>query len=232
MCGRYASARSVEDLASTFGISAAPADTVPAPDWNVAPTKHVAAILKDDGRRRLTTLRWGLVAGRGAGGAGRRRMLFNARVETITEKPTFRDAVRSRRCLLPADGWYEWARLPDGRKVPHFLSAADGSVLALAGVWVEDADPEGRPCRATAIVTTDAPADLRHVHDRSPVVLGAESWARWLDEAVGAEEAVAIARTSRVAIRLWPVSDRIGDVRSTGTDLAAPVAVDAQPPLF
>src|SRR4051812_44049721 len=117
MCGRYASARSVDDIAGAFGITDADVDDdLPAADWNVAPTKTVPVVLVRDGALSLTGLRWGLVpswvqstsAPSTPGGS----TLFNARIETVTEKPAFRDAVRRRRCLLPADGWYEWARRP------------------------------------------------------------------------------------------------------------------------
>lgn len=233
MCGRYASARSVDDITGAFGIASGDVDDdLPAADWNVAPTKTVPAVLARAGRPVLTPLRWGLVpawAPSSASGA----TLFNARIETVTEKASFRDAVRRRRCLLPADGWYEWARLPDGRRIPHYLSAADGSLVALAGVWESWTDAEGRELRSTAILTGAAPADLSAVHDRAPVVVPPEEWAAWLDP--GTPEAVvrALLRpTPPDTIRVWPVGDGVGDVRANGPDLAAPVAVDEQPSLF
>jgi putative SOS response-associated peptidase YedK len=233
MCGRYASARSVDDITGAFGIASGDVDDdLPAADWNVAPTKTVPAVLARDGRPVLTPLRWGLVpawAASPAGGA----TLFNARIETVTEKASFRDAVRRRRCLLPADGWYEWARLADGRRIPHYLSAADGSLVALAGVWESWTDAEGGELRSTAILTGAAPADLSAVHDRAPVVVPPEEWAAWLDP--GTPEVVirALLRpTAAGTIRVWPVGAGVGDVRANGPDLAAPVAVDEQPALF
>lgn len=232
MCGRYASARSVEDLASTFGVSGDDIDELPAPDWNVAPTKPVPAVLVRDGRVVLTSLRWGLVpswAPSPADGA----TLFNARIETVEEKPAFRDAVRRRRCLLPADGWYEWARFPDGRRIPHFLTSADGDVLALAGVWEAWRDAEGRVLRSVAILTGAAEGELAQVHDRAPVVIEAADWSRWTDPDAEPRDVRALLRpTPPGLVRLWPVSDRVGDVRSAGPDLAAPVRIDEQPALF
>jgi len=141
--------------------------------------------------------------------------------------------VRRRRCLLPADGWYEWARLPDGRRIPHFLSAVDGALVALAGVWESWTDAEGRELRSTAILTGAAPADLSAVHDRAPVVVASEEWAAWLDPATPEVVVRALLRpTPADTIRVWPVGDGVGDVRANGPDLAAPVAVDEQPALF
>ena len=159
--------------------------------------------------------------------------LFNARIETVEEKPAFREAVRRRRCLLPADGWYEWARLPDGRRIPHFLSSADGSVVALAGLWETWRDAEGRVLRSVAILTGAADAELARVHDRAPVVIERADWRRWADPDSDPQDVRALLRpTPARLIRMWPVSDRVGDVRAAGADLAAPVQIDEQPALF
>lgn len=233
MCGRYASARSVDDITGAFGILADDVDDdLPPADWNVAPTKTVPAVVAREGRPALTALRWGLVPGWSASPASG-ATLFNARIETVTEKPAFRDVVRRRRCLLPADGWYEWARLPDGRRIPHFLSAADGSFVALAGVWDRWLDAEGRELRSMAILTGAAPQDLASVHDRAPLVVGPQEWSTWLDPATPEAVVRALLRpTPPGTIRVWPVGDRVGDVRANGPELAAPVSVDEQPALF
>ena len=231
MCGRYASARSVDDLASTFGISVGDVDASTAPDWNVAPTKSVPAVVVRDGRRVLTTLRWGLVPG----WADRMpaATLFNARIETITEKPAFRDAVRSRRCLLPADGWYEWVTLPDGRRVPHYITSVDGGVVALAGVWERWTDSEGRELTSAAIVTRAAPPELRHLHGRAPVVVAPDLWWQWLDpDDRGAELVTELGVAPPPPTQAWPVGRQVGDVGAAGPALAAPVQVDEQPSLF
>ena len=239
MCGRYASARSVDDITGAFGISSGDVERpLPDADWNVAPTKQVPAVLVRDGRPALTSLRWGLVpswASSMSDGATQSSptTLFNARIETVVEKPAFRDAIRRRRCLLPADGWYEWARLADGRRIPHFLSAADGDLLALAGIWEEWRDAEGRVLPSTAILTGAAPADLAHVHDRAPMVLERTAWTQWLDPTATETVVRGLLRPTRSGtIRLWPVGDRVGDVRENDPRLTTPVAVDEQPPLF
>lgn len=232
MCGRYASARSVDDITGAFGISAgAVDDDIPAADWNVAPTKTVPAVLVRDGVLSLAALRWGLVPSWSQPAAA--QTLFNARIETVTEKPAFRDAIRRRRCLLPADGWYEWARLPDGRRVPHFLTTPGERLVALAGLWELWRDAEGRELRSTTILTGVAPPDLAHVHDRAPMVLQPQLWAVWLDPTSSETEVSALLRpTPPGLIQVWPVSDRVGDVRTNGPELAAPIAVDEQPTLF
>jgi putative SOS response-associated peptidase YedK len=233
MCGRYASARSVDDITVAFGVSAGDVDdTLPDADWNVAPTKQVPAVVARDGRPALTSLRWGLVPSWAATPADA-GTLFNARMETVGDKPAFRDAIRHRRCLLPADGWYEWARFDDGRRIPHFLCAPDGGLLGLAGIWEEWRDAEGRVLRSTAILTGAAPPDLAHVHDRAPMVLERSVWSRWLDPASpGGTIRDLLRPTPSGAIRFWPVADRVGDVRENDARLTTPVAVDEQPALF
>ena len=232
MCGRYAAARSVDDITGAFGIAAADVDSeLPAADWNVAPTKTVPAVLVRDGVLTLTALRWGLVPSWSQPASG--PTLFNARIETVTEKPAFRDAVWRRRCVLPADGWYEWLRRPDGQRIPHFLTTRGDELLALAGLWEVWRDAEGRELRSVTILTGAAPADLEHVHDRAPVVLAPEQWRSWLDPATPQPQVRALLRpTPPGRIQVWPVSDRVGDVRANGADLAAPVEVNEQPALF
>jgi len=231
MCGRYASARSVDDLASTYGISGDDIDDLPGADWNVAPTKQVPAVAVRDGRRALTSLRWGLVPSWSASPGG--ATLFNARIETVAEKPAFREVIRRRRCLLPADGWYEWARLPDGRRVPHFLTSRDRDVVSFAGIWDAWRDGEGRWLRSVAILTGEAVGHLASIHDRAPVVLPAESWTDWLDEqtSLGDIEAMLLP-TDPALIEAWPVSDLVGDVRAAGAQLTERVALNEQPTLF
>lgn len=232
MCGRYASARSVDDITGAFGISATGVDAdLPAADWNVAPTKTVPVVLVRDGVLSLTGLRWGLVPSWSQPSSA--QTLFNARIETVTEKPAFRDAIWRRRCLLPADGWYEWARLPDGRRVPHFLTTPGDALVALAGLWESWRDAEGRELRSTTILTGAAPPDLAHVHDRAPMVVQPDAWRVWLDPSSTEAEVSALLRpTPPGLIQVWPVSDRVGDVRAQGPDLATPVAIDEQPALF
>ena len=230
MCGRYASARSVDDIASAFGISEDDVDDPPAADWNIAPTKPVAVVLMRDGRRMLTGARWGLVPSWASDPTIGGR-LINARMETISEKPAFRDALAARRCLLPADGWYEWAARPDGSRQPYFLSPADGDLLAFAGLWEVWYDAERRPLLSTTIVTGAAPDDLRAVHDRAPVVLARDRWGDWLDPSTEVPHLL-VTPTRAGAVVPRTVSDAVGDVRQNGPELAVEIAVPEQQSLF
>jgi putative SOS response-associated peptidase YedK len=227
MCGRYASARSVDDIAAAFGIQDDDVDVPPAADWNIAPTKQVAIIVERERRRVLTSARWGLVPSWAADPTIGSR-LINARLETIAEKPAFRDALATRRCLLPADGWYEWATRPDGSRQPYYLAPADSGPLAFAGLWEVWYDAERRPLITTTIVTGPAPDDLRFVHDRSPVVLDPERWSDWLDPT-----STPVLEPTRPGLVLpRTVSAAVGDVGNNGPELTAEVDVPEQQALF
>src|SRR4051812_10200996 len=204
MCGRYASSRKPEDLVEEFEISAPGANKVQealAPDFNVAPTKPVYAVMerspsaRDDPepeppQRQLRVLSWGLIPS-WAKDASIGNRLINARVETVGEKPAFRRAFAIRRCLLPADGYYEWwaATGPDGKPVkqPFFIRPRDESVLAMAGLyefWRDPNAPEDSDDAwviSATILTTSAEDALGHVHDRMPLMVDPAGWSAWLD---------------------------------------------------
>src|SRR4051794_13282255 len=229
MCGRYAAARSVEDLASAFGIGADDVDDAAAPDWNVAPTKPVTAVLCRDDRRVLTTLRWGLVPSWATDPSVGSRMI-NARLESVADKPAFRDALAARRCLVAAAGWYEWAVRPGGARQPHYLAPPDGRLLAFAGLWEAWWDAEGRPLRTVTIVTGPAPDDLRSVHDRAPVVVPRAQWDDWL--APRQRDVRWLQPTPAGVVVPRPVGDAVGNVAANGSQLIEPVTVPEQPSLF
>ena len=229
MCGRYASARSVDDIASAFGLAGDDVDVAAAPDWNIAPTKPVSAVLLRHDRPVLTTLIWGLVPAWAADPSIASRRI-NARLETVAEKPAFRDALGRRRCLLPADGWYEWQRRSDGSRQPHYLTSATGEVLAFAGLWDRWRNADGEELATTTIITAEAPAELRGLHDRAPVVVPPSHWRDWLD---GDSDAHTVLDSRRaVRITTWPVGPAVGDVANNGPELIRPVAVDEQDALF
>jgi len=185
MCGRYVAATPPDQLAELFGVTDIRAGDL-GPHWNVAPTMDVYAVAEgSDGERRLGAFRWGLVPWFSKGPAGAAKMI-NARAETVAEKPSFRRALERRRCVLPADGFYEWLRTGK-EKLPHLFAAADGSVLGLAGlweVWRPEDEPDAEPLRTCTIVTTTANATMAPIHNRMPVVLPPDAWAGWLDRAV------------------------------------------------
>lgn len=231
MCGRYASARSTPDLAALLGAHDETGELVTEPDYNIAPTKDVpAAVVRGDGRR-LVALRWGLVPSWAKDPRIGSR-LINARVETVTATPAFRAAFARRRCLLPADGYYEWQLPAAGRpsaknpKQPYYLAPADGSLLVMAGLYEVWKDAEGRPLWTATVITTDAADDQGHIHDRAPLTVPATLWDRWLDPGGTGDELLGDL-TSAVAgaISVTAVSPLVNDVRRNGPELLAPGTV-------
>ncbi|MGQ0576330.1 MAG: SOS response-associated peptidase [Pseudonocardia sp.] len=245
MCGRYASIKAPADLAGEFRAVDATGDAAVV-DFNVAPTKQVVAVVErhprdadgtpdpDRTQRSLRMLRWGLVPSWAKDPKGGARMI-NARAESAREKPAFRRAMASRRCLLPAAGWYEWQRGPD-HKQPYYTSYADGSSLAMAGVWEfwkPKQDPDGEypdGLLTCSVLTTDAVGPLAQVHDRMPLILAPPTWDTWLDPDLAATDdtlAALLAPPSdelvaRFALR--PVSPLVNSARNNGPELVAPMA--------
>ena len=240
MCGRYAAARSAQDLASWFG-SEEPEQAL-APRWNVAPTDPVYAVVHRE-RRELRVLRWGLVPSWSKDAKGAARMI-NARVESVETKPAFRAAYQRRRCLLPADGYYEW-QTDGSRKQPWFLSARDGSPLAMAGlyeVWTppgadrdtadrDTADGETAPRLWTCtVITTSAADEHGEIHDRTPLLVLPAHWSRWLDPAVEDPGADLLVPGTSGVLDAWPVSPAVGNVRNDGPQLVEPVVAPGAEP--
>ena len=183
MCGRYTLASPTERLAEEFGVDAASIEL--APNYNVAPTQGVAAVLEEGGQRRLEVLRWGLIPP-WADDPGIGSRMINARSETAPGKPSFRRAFRERRCLIPADGFYEWQRT-NGAKQPYYIHMEDGRPFAFAGLWESWSKGEGE-IRTCTILTTGANALVGEVHDRMPVILAHDAYDVWLDPASERDE--------------------------------------------
>ena len=184
MCGRYTLATPVERLAEEFGFDASSVDLPP--NYNVAPTQGVAAVLAEGGERRLEVLRWGLIPSWADDPQIGSRMI-NARAETAPEKPSFRRAFRERRCLIPADGFYEWKRT-DGSKQPYYIYMKEGRPFAFAGLWESWKDDGGPEIRSCAILTTKPNALAGEIHDRMPVILPAGSYDVWLEPEADRDE--------------------------------------------
>lgn len=218
MCGRYVSARSTAEWAALLGAEDRTSGV--APSYNVAPTQQVPVVVARDGRRELTGMRWGLVPSWSREPAIGSR-LINARLETVGERPAFRSALRRRRALVPADGFYEWTGTGTGRQA-LYLHRADGGALVFAGLWEVWHPPGGDPAWQTVtILTTAAPDGLGVIHPRAPVVVHPELWERWLDPAVAAplgELAAALAAD----LESYPVDAAVGNVRSRGPQLIEP----------
>lgn len=224
MCGRYAASRRPEDLVEELAVDDV-AETVDGPSWNVAPTDPVPLVrVGPTGRRELRVARWGLTA-QGAGPA-RSGRLINARAETVASKPAFRDAFAARRGLLPADGYYEWTRGPGGRRQAWFIAPRDGSVLAMAGIYTAHPGPDGRVLWTAAVITTAAPGDLAHLHERTPLTVDPADRAAWLDpdrrDPGRLRGLLGPAAAGRLVAH--PVGPAVGDVRRDGPQLVAPVA--------
>ena len=229
MCGRYASSRDARDLASAFEVEEPPEEVLP-PSWNVAPTDPVYAVLQRGESRLLTVVRWGLVPSwaKDAKGAAR---LINARRETVTSKPAFRAAYARRRCLLPADGYYEW-QVDGGRKQPWFLTARDGGPLAMAGLYEVWAPEGGDRLWTCTVITTDAADELGHIHDRTPLLVPREDWERWLDPEVEDPGEDLLVPAVGGQLDAWPVSPAVGNVRNDGPELVQPLPPEPPETLF
>ncbi|HHC07719.1 MAG TPA: SOS response-associated peptidase, partial [Actinobacteria bacterium] len=179
MCGRIVQAREVEIYADYFHVDRIATDPLP-PRWNVAPGTDVYSVAEHDDNRLLGTFRWGFIPSWAKDPKIGYRTI-NARLETLDTKPMFRSAFRRRRCLVPADGFYEWERRPDG-KLPHFVHASTDDPLPLAGLWSSWTNPEtGARLHSCTIVTGPPNRLVGRLHDRMPVIVPEELWDRWLD---------------------------------------------------
>jgi len=216
MCGRFAFYSPAEAAAALFGVEGAPSLE---PRYNIAPTQDVAAIRHDgEGRRELVEFRWGLVPFWAKEKSIGNRMI-NARAETVAEKPAYRAAFRKRRCLVLADGFYEWKKEGNG-KTPWYISAEDGDPIAFAGLWESWRDKESDEKLETAtILTTAADRFMAELHHRMPVVLRQEGADRWLamDE-VEPGELASIAPP----LAAWPVSRAVNSPANQGPGLIEP----------
>ncbi|HEY7143887.1 MAG TPA: SOS response-associated peptidase [Streptosporangiaceae bacterium] len=265
MCGRYASARKRIELLEEFRVDKDRVADPLEPDYNVAPTKRVYAVLSrvsqnqapeggqgrrgasgdgdGDGEgdaeaatRQLRVLRWGLVPSWAKDPSIGSRMI-NARAETVDSKPAYRKAFARRRCLLPADGYYEWQPAKIGAKTvkqPFFISRRDGGSLAMAGLyelWRDRDMPDDHPNAwmwTATIITTDAPDELGRIHNRMPMIIDKDHWADWLDPANDkpADLRELLAPATAGGLVWHPVSTLVNSVRHNGPELIEPVELD------
>ncbi|MFG1378309.1 SOS response-associated peptidase [Xanthobacter autotrophicus] len=227
MCGRFVQQMPPARIGEVFDVDPALAALPNAPPrWNAAPTQDLMVVRRhpQTGARHLSLLRWGLVPSFAKDPSGGAR-LINARSETAPEKLSFRSAWRARRrCIVPADGFYEWAPAP-GQRQPFFIRRADGRPMALAGLWEGWKDPAtGQWLRTFTILTTSADPMLRPLHERMPVILPESDIAAFLE----AEDPRDLMRAFPGAdLDLWPVSPRVNAVRNDDPDLMAPLPDEA-----
>ena len=183
MCGRYTLTVPLPELVDIFDVAPPGFDYLPR--YNIAPTQEAPVVARDSGGRRMGLLRWGLIPSWARDpGVGSR--LINARSETVAQKPAFRQAFRTRRCLVPADGFFEWRKEGEsaggkGSKQPFWIHRATREPFGLAGLWERWVPPEGDPLHTFTILTTEATEVIRDIHPRMPVILAPEAWDRWLD---------------------------------------------------
>jgi putative SOS response-associated peptidase YedK len=210
MCGRYASFLPAEALRALFQTVNATPNLEPT--WNMAPTRDapVVRLHPETRARHLDLLRWGLVP-HWAKDPKSVRQPINARAETVATAPMFRDALARRRCLVPADVFYEW-QATDGAKQPYAIARADGQPMAFAGLWEGWRGADGTVLRSFAIVTTSANSVLRPIHERMPVILEPPDWPTWLGETEG--DAPALLRPSGTDLRVWRIGTAVNNVRN------------------
>ena len=217
MCGRYTLTVPVDRLAGEFDLDGGVGEL--SPNYNVAPTQSVATVLAENGGRRLEMLRWGLVPSLADDPEIGSRMI-NARAETAPEKPSFRSAFKRRRCLIPADGFYEWKR-EEGGKQPFYFHMEDGRPFAFAGLWEEWHD-ELRTC---AILTTSPNEVAAKIHNRMPVILPREDYDAWLDPEAEKEELVSLLRPyPGDDLETFPVSRFVNSPRNNDERCVEPAA--------
>lgn len=225
MCGRFAFYSPAEAVSRLFGV-----DEVPAlePRFNIAPTQFVPVVrADDDGGRRISMLHWGLVPFWAKDKSIGNRMI-NARAETVAEKPAYKDSFRSRRCIVPANGFYEWKKMADGKQ-PFFINFGGQQLLGLAGLWSgwrSPQDPEQRLDSFT-IITTAASPKVANLHDRMPVILNPDDYAAWLapnNQDTNALQDLLLP-CNAPQLQSWPVSRAVNNARNESAALVEPVTL-------
>ncbi len=225
MCGRFALISDTEQLVAQFGIAPDSVAQMPpaVPRYNIAPTQPVTAVrLDDQGQRELTFFRWGLIPSWSKDPSIGSRMI-NARAETVAEKPSFRTAFKRRRCIIPADGFYEWQKRDNGKQ-PMYIHATDERPFALAGLWEMWSDPDGSMLQTCTILTTQPNEMMAQIHNRMPVILEPEDYDMWLDPGDNPEQALHLLRPYPAAkMDAYPVSTTVNSPRNDTPECIEPV---------
>ena len=217
MCGRFTITHPNEALAALFDAVSGN-DLPEVPNFNVCPTNSVAVVTSDGGQRRLRAMRWGfLPSWYKAPNDG--PLIINARSDTVATKPAFREAIRARRCIVPASGFYEWSEGPKGERLPWYFSRTDGLPMALAGVWQRWGEVD-----TVAIVSTEAGPTMAGIHHREPVVLDRKDWPLWLGEAGHGAAVLMKAAAEGVQNAPYRVGVAVNSNRASGPELIEPVA--------
>ena len=225
MCGRYASSANPDDLVSHFRVEEPPEEVLP-PSYNVAPTDPVYVVMERHEQRLLRVVRWGLVPSWAKDPKVGARFI-NARRETVAEKPAFRAAYLRRRCLVPADGYFEWQQ-QGGHKQPYFLAARDRTPLAMAGLYEVWKGPDEQLLWTCTVITTEAADELGHIHDRTPLLVPPDAWDRWLDPEVEDPGQDLLVPGTPGVLDAWPVPPAVGNVKNNGPELVEPWTPEEQ----
>lgn len=239
MCGRFVSSSTPDELAAYFGVDAV-AESVLEPNYNVAPTQDVYAVVEDEGTRNLDAFFWGLIPSWAKAAKIGSRMI-NARAETLATKNAYKPSFAKRRCIISADGFYEWQALDkavkreDGKSIkkqPMFITRADRAPLAFAGLWSvwRGPDKDQEPLRSVTIVTTTANDTMAPIHDRMPVILPDDVWGTWLDRDNSDIDSLSklLVPASNDLLVTKPVSTQVNNVRNNGPELVEETArIDA-----
>jgi putative SOS response-associated peptidase YedK len=229
MCGRFVSASPPDELARYFDVAEV-AEQVLEPSYNVAPTKDVYVVVETGGVRRLETFHWGLIPFWAKDAKVGQRMI-NARADSVTTKNAYKRAFLKRRCLIPADGFYEWQKLDDGpkpKKQPVYVERRDGEPIAFAGLWElwrpKDSDDESAWIRSCTIITTEPNETMAPIHDRMPVLLPPSAWSAWLDPANDDVDTLGqlLVPAPDELLQVHPVSTRVNNVRNDDSALIEP----------
>ncbi len=233
MCGRYTAQWNLQAFSQEFETPT----PLFGPNYNIAPQSDVPIVRLRGDARETAIVRWGLVPGWAKSPEAFQANLFNARSETLAEKPTFKNAVKSRRCLIPTSGFYEWQRLDSGQlkpsKQPYFIHHAESNPFAFAGLWERwegGLEFEGRVLETCTILTTEANSLIKPIHDRMPVIIKPKDYDEWLDPELRNVESIEhlLQPFPEKLLRLYPVSRRVGHVSNNDEKLLNPVALRVQ----
>ncbi|HZA10068.1 SOS response-associated peptidase [Mycobacterium sp.] len=243
MCGRFAVTTDPALLAEKIQAIDEASKDAAAPNYNVAPTTNIAAVVRrhsepdDDPTRRLRLMRWGLVppwvkAGPDGGPDNKGPQLINARADKVTTSPAFRSSAKGKRCLIPMSGWYEWRKNPDtpsgkkAHKTPFYMTPGDDNLICMAGLWSvwrpKDASKADPPLLSCTIITTDAVGPLAEIHNRMPLMIDERDWDRWLDPDAPLEPELLTVRADLSDLEIREISTLVNSVRNNGPELIEP----------
>ena len=219
MCGRYSLSTPLDDLVEVFDVP--PVTFAHGPRFNIAPTQQAPVVAADRQGTRMGLMRWGLVPSWAKGASIGSRMI-NAQAETIRSKPAFKEATVARRCLVPADGFYEWAKVGSG-KVPHWIHDPTGVPLGFAGLWERWKGDGSDPVYSFTIITVEPNETIRPLHDRMPAIVPLEERAIWLDKTMRTGDALAILRPYEGELEAYPVSTLVNSPANDMPECVQPV---------